>query len=179
MFKKIISCIVLASFLSLNTGCFGSFTLTQKLYNFNNSFDNKFVKTIVFWAFVIVPVYGTATFIDAVVLNLIEFWLGSNPLALNSDTETQKTFTANGKTYNVTIGKGSITILQTKGPDAGKKITLNYRNDEKSWYLLDGISSTKIASFEAGSNNKVNLYYPDGRTISHNIEAMEIAAAVK
>ncbi|MCX7725513.1 MAG: DUF3332 domain-containing protein [Chitinispirillaceae bacterium] len=135
---------------------------------------------MVFCAFTfVVPVYEVAAFVDAVIFNLIEFWLGSNPLALNSDTETQRIFTSNGKTYNVTMGKGSITILQTNGPDAGKKITLNYKKDEMSWYLSDGISSNKIASFEVGSTNKVNLYYPDGRVVSHNIEATEIASATK
>jgi len=58
------------------TGCFGSFELVQRVYDFNESFDDKFVRSVVFWAFVIVPVYELAALADAVVLNVIEFWSG-------------------------------------------------------------------------------------------------------
>ena len=34
-----------------------------------------------FWAFNIIPVYGVLGFADVIVLNPIEFWTGSNPVA--------------------------------------------------------------------------------------------------
>lgn len=63
------------------TGCYGKFALTQKLYGWNGSLGNKFVNTIVLWAFIILPVYEVCAFVDFVALNLIEFWSGTNPLA--------------------------------------------------------------------------------------------------
>ena len=75
---SLVACLALAS---VTTGCFGKFALTRKLYGWNDSFDNKFVKTIVFWAFNIIPVYGVLGTADFLVLNLIEFWSGSNPVA--------------------------------------------------------------------------------------------------
>ena len=74
----IVTALALASF---TTGCFGKFALTRKLYGWNDSFDNKFVKTVVFWAFTIIPVYEVLGFADFIVLNTIEFWTGSNPVA--------------------------------------------------------------------------------------------------
>ncbi len=63
------------------TGCYGKFALTRKLYDWNGSLGNKFVNTLVMWVLMIIPVYGVVTFIDGFILNLIEFWSGSNPLA--------------------------------------------------------------------------------------------------
>lgn len=65
----------------LTTGCFGKFALTRKLYTWNDSLDNKFVKTMVFYVFFIVPVYEVFSFADFIVVNTIEFWSGSNPVA--------------------------------------------------------------------------------------------------
>lgn len=62
------------------SGCYGKFALTKKLYDWNGSLGNKFLVWIVFIIFVIVPVYGVATFVDGFIFNLIEFWTGSNPL---------------------------------------------------------------------------------------------------
>ena len=65
------------------TGCFGYFPLTRAVYKFNSEVGGrvgsdrtgtKVVQSIVMWIFVIIPVYGVATFADVVVLNLIEFW---------------------------------------------------------------------------------------------------------
>jgi len=70
------------------SGCFGKFALTQKVYKWNNSLGNKFVKTLVFWAFCIIPVYEVVVgFLDPVIFNLIEFWSGSNPLAMGPNTQ--------------------------------------------------------------------------------------------
>lgn len=67
------------------TACFGSFNLTRKLWTFNNTVSkNKFAKEVVFLALNIVPVYGAAGFIDAVVVNTVEFWSGKNPVQMTS-----------------------------------------------------------------------------------------------
>ena len=74
----IVTALALASF---TTGCFGKFALTRKLYSWNDDLGNKFVKTIVLWAFMIVPVYEIFGFADFIILNTVEFWTGSNPVA--------------------------------------------------------------------------------------------------
>jgi hypothetical protein len=63
------------------SGCFGSFSLTHKVWQLNDSVsDSKWVKWVLFLAFVIVPIYGISIFVDAIVLNTIEFFTGSNPM---------------------------------------------------------------------------------------------------
>ena len=63
------------------SSCIGSFSLTKKVHEWNQNLGNKFVNELVFIAFCIVPVYEVAAFIDAIVINSIEFWSGSNPVA--------------------------------------------------------------------------------------------------
>jgi hypothetical protein len=58
------------------TGCWGSFNLTGRLYDWNGHFESKWASWGVFAVFVILPVYGTTLFVDAVVLNTIEFFSG-------------------------------------------------------------------------------------------------------
>ena len=67
------------------SACFGSFNLTRKLYGFNKDVSkDKFVRELVFLGLNIVPVYGIAGFIDAVVANTVEFWTGENPVTMGS-----------------------------------------------------------------------------------------------
>lgn len=74
-----------AAALAGTSACFGSFNLTRKVYGFNKGVSNdKFVRELVFLAFNFVPVYGAAGFIDAVVVNTVEFWTGKNPIQMSS-----------------------------------------------------------------------------------------------
>ena len=81
--KRFIRAVSLGLLLStapvLAVGCFGRFPLTKAVYRFNGSvFDGKWGKTILFWVFWILPVYDLAMLIDALVINLVEFWSGDS-----------------------------------------------------------------------------------------------------
>ena len=82
--KKLVAAAVLSLCLvgwTSASGCYGSFLATRWVYDFNGKIsENGAVQSIVMWAFAILPVYGLATFADAAIFNLIEFWTGSNPL---------------------------------------------------------------------------------------------------
>ena len=80
---QLVCCLVLVGGLS---GCFAGFHLTQKVYQFNDDVsENKWVDEVVFLGLNIVPVYGLATFADAIVFNSIEFWTGKNVISLDDD----------------------------------------------------------------------------------------------
>lgn len=74
--KRTVACVVLLSLAPLFTGCYGAFPLTKAIYRANGQIDNVILKNVVFWAFIIVPVYGIGALADAVVFNLIDFWFG-------------------------------------------------------------------------------------------------------
>ena len=78
--KLTVLCAIMSGSL-LFSSCIGSFGLWSKLKDWNQGLGNKFVNEIVFLAFHIVPVYEVAILSDVLVLNSIEFWSGSNPIA--------------------------------------------------------------------------------------------------
>ena len=120
--KKVILSIALASTLFLSS-CLGSFALTQKCYNWNQSIGDKWINELVFIGLNIIPVYDICLFVDAVVLNSIEFWTGSNPVALN----TEVIDTDNGQ-YLVETNENGYTITKD-----GESIQLINENDV--WYI--------------------------------------------
>ena len=82
--RRKLAAIVLVSFFA--TGCTGSFNLTRGVYNLHHGQDDKWSDELYFLAVTLLPVYGLATFADAIVFNSIEFWTGENPIEY-SNTE--------------------------------------------------------------------------------------------
>jgi hypothetical protein len=80
-FGKGIALVLAAVLGAFSAGCFGKFQLTRKVYDINQSIDEKYVRSATTWIFVIVPVYGFAALLDLIVFNVIEFWSGENPVA--------------------------------------------------------------------------------------------------
>jgi hypothetical protein len=65
------------------TGCMGKFALTTGLYGWNEKVTgNKLVNNLIFWGLNLLPVYELAVTVDLLILNVIEFWTGSNLMAL-------------------------------------------------------------------------------------------------
>ena len=92
----------------LFSSCVGSFGLHTKLSNWNQNISNKFVNELVFLAFNIIPVYGVCYLADALVINSIEFWSGSNPMASIGDVKTIK-----GENGNYLVSTLNNTVLAT------------------------------------------------------------------
>ncbi len=89
--RKRLGTIALAVALAFGVqGCYGKFALVQKVHKFNGSFGNKFVNELMFLVMYIIPVYGIAALVDAVVVNSIEFWTGKNPVTAKVITEGDK-----------------------------------------------------------------------------------------
>lgn len=63
------------------SGCYGKFVLTKKLYEFNGSLPDKYIRSAATWVGILLPVYASVAFLDFVLFNTIEFWSGHNPLA--------------------------------------------------------------------------------------------------
>lgn len=159
--KKAVLMIVLVSLLSLSlTGCFGSFTLSRKVYDFNASMGDKFLQSIVMWVFWIAPVYGTVMFIDVAVLNLIEFWSGSNPLAMNENDSEQRFYTHEGVTYEVITTKNRYDIKDVDNPE--NSVSFVYENSNSTWNLHSNGQVYKIAQ---DNQKELKLFNPEGKAL--------------
>ncbi len=128
------ACVLIAS-LSMSS-CIGSFNLTNKLLTWNKQIDSKFVNELVFFAFWIVPVYEVSVLADILVLNSIEFWSGSSPVAKGKTIIEG----ADGKYLVDCDGKGyTITSMND-----GSKTRLNFHEDEQTWTVVMGEDGTEM-----------------------------------
>ena len=140
--------------------CIGSFTLTNKLLSWNNQIGEKFVNELVFFAFWILPVYEVSALADILVLNSIEFWSGSNPVAKGT-----KVIDGNDGKYLVKCdGKG----YTLKSVNDGSVVRLDFNDDDKSWsYSIPGGEKHTIFTFV--DDTHISLPAPDGTTTTVEI----------
>ena len=62
-------------------GCLGPNNATNSLRNWNATVsDQDWLCEILYLGMTIIPVYGVANLVDALVLNTIDYWSGSNPI---------------------------------------------------------------------------------------------------
>lgn len=163
-FKKSVILVLLLSTGFLATGCYGSFALTKKVYNWNGTLGNKWMNSIVFFGLTyIIPVYGFAGFVDGVVLNTIEFWTGSNPLAMADGQKETKYVTDAGKTYQITASKNQFEITQVAGPNAGESATLAFNQETSVWNITNGSESVDLLKVvQINGDTAVEAFLPDG-----------------
>lgn len=148
--------------------CMGSFTLTNKLYNWNKSVGDKMVSELVFFAMLVVPVYSVTLFVDGVILNAVEFWTGNNPMAMNEgQTKTQRFVTQNGP-VDVAVSKNKIVFAPAAGTDA-EPVTFTFSEVETSWYISTAEGTSKFMQFDlSGSEPKTLLFDQNGRSQAFN-----------
>lgn len=119
-FRRAVAVLAIAAFVPIaTTACFGRFELVRKVYKFNQEVsEDKWVQELAFLVLAILPVYGLASWIDAIIVNSIEFWTGKNP-ALEADAGTKRVVQgSNGETaVSRLLPDGSIAleITETNG----------------------------------------------------------------
>lgn len=72
----------------LTAGCTGPFRLTTKVHDWNRGISGDWMEEVVFLCLNIIPVYGVSVFVDAIVLNSIEFWTGDALITKVDDATT-------------------------------------------------------------------------------------------
>ncbi|MDD3049998.1 MAG: DUF3332 domain-containing protein [Candidatus Cloacimonetes bacterium] len=145
--------------LMLLAGCYGNFSLTRKVYQFNGEMGDGVLQTVVFWAFCIIPVYSIASFLDAVVFNTLEFWTGTNPIAMQ-EGETEIRYVESEKgTYQITASQNRFDIVKIDGENAGETLALVYSPENKTWSMENDDTSSVFAQMHDSS---VDLIHPDG-----------------
>lgn len=137
--------------------CIGSFSLTNKLLAWNNRVSSKFVNELVFIAFWIVPVYEVSALADILVINTIEFWSGSSPVAKGKSVIDGQ----DGKYLVDCDGKG-YTITRM---DSGTSVRLDFDMASQTWSVAgeDGESHTLFTWVD---ETHVKLPTTDGNSIT-------------
>jgi hypothetical protein len=131
------------------TSCYGKFMLTKKIHTWNGTVSsNKFINNLVFWVLVILPVYGIGTLVDGVILNVVEFWTGSNPMAMKEGEKEVKKVAVEGNDYQITATKNRLDIVQLTGDEKGKTTSMVYNETSKSWFMNQNDAKILIAQIQ-------------------------------
>ena len=101
-------------------------------------------------------------------LNSIEFWSGSNPVA---DTGTVKTINGKDGVYTVETKKDGYHI-QKEGEE--KAIDLVFNEADKSWSVEADGEATKLLKFT--ENDEVVMYLPDGKEMNVELNQAGVLA---
>lgn len=136
----------------LLSSCIGSFGLSSKFLSWNQSIDNKFVNWIIF--FILTPAYVVTLTVDALVLNSIEFWSGSNPVQAGLVKEVKG---GDGKIYTVETLENGYKIEN----EEGKLAYFIHDAENDSWSsVVDGVE-TKLLKLE--KDNIATVFLPNGQ----------------
>jgi hypothetical protein len=149
---------VLLSSSILFSSCIGSFSLFNKLLSWNKSVGDKWINELAFVVLCIVPAYEIAWFIDAVVLNSIEFWTGDNPAS--AEVKVKELDTENGH-FTITTGANGHKI-QKDGSD--EVVEFRFNKEENSWSLAVEDKVTPL--FQFVGEDQAMVYLADGSTMT-------------
>ena len=153
----------------LFSSCVGSFGLHSRLSSWNQSIGNKFVNELVFLACNIIPVYGVCYLADALVINSIEFWSGSNPMASIGDVKQIKGENGN---YLVETIENGYTITKE-----GENISMQliYDQEQSSWNVVSDGDSTELLQINHDGTAQMRL--PNGEAMNVTLDAQGVAMA--
>ena len=167
--KMTLVCAVLAGSL-LFTSCIGSFKMWNGLKDWNQGVGDKFVNELVFIALHIVPVYEIAYLADLVVLNTIEFWSGSNPMASNEVKEIKG---ENGE-YLVKANNNGYTITNK---DDNQSMDLVYNQETQTWNAVTDTENIELVKINNNGTVSINMQNGTSMTVMPDIQGVATARA--
>ena len=153
----------------LFSSCIGSFGLFNRMVSWNQTIGNKFVNELVFLAFNIVPVYGVAYLADALVINSIEFWSGSNPIANIGDVKKVKGENGN---YMVETLENGYSITK-EGETASMELI--YDKESNTWNVVANGESAEL--IKMNNDGTADLFLPNGNKMNVTLDAQGLMVA--
>ncbi len=158
-FKTVLMTGILGVVSFSQTGCIGSFSLFNNVLEWNQGVGGKFVNAGLFFVLWVIPVYEVIIFIDSVVLNSIEFWTGSNPVAMKpGEKEVEYVRGKDGQHYKITASQNRFDIEQINGDQ--KKQAFVFVPESKTWSYQDANQKVDLLTLHA--DESISVYLPDG-----------------
>jgi len=171
--QKTVTIAVIASFMSVTSACYGPFNLTRNVYHFNSGIkgsgevNEKWMKEIVFFGMIIIPVYMFSALLDAFVFNAIQFWTGNNPVKVTQGSD--------GHIQAVELGNQTITVSWSEDHRAAD---LTYRRqgqtiktarivEEGTGYRLVEAGGQALYRTEEAVDGGLNIVDGECRLVDH------------
>ena len=167
--KKIIrnsALMIAAAF--MRSSCIGSFQLTNKVKDWNESLGDKFINEVVFLAFHIVPIYEICMFADGVVFNSVEFWTGERLVASAGEREIIK----NSFGKDVEIKRLADGYMFSDGNSSMKVL---YDSANKTWRVVTDNQSSDLIKFV--DENNAQLFLANGEVMDVTLDEAGVEQA--
>jgi Domain of unknown function (DUF3332) len=168
--NRIVAAVVMGSFLTLTTACYGPFNLTRNVYHWNGNIkggkevNEKWMKEFVFFGMIIIPVYMFSALLDAFIFNSIQFWSGDNPVKATDEG-------GDGATRIVKLGGVTVTMVES---DRGTTVTYErngiverratIETNATGYHLIDE-TGVLLAEAEKGKDGSVTLLDRDCQVV--------------
>ena len=170
LIHRIVAAIVVGSFLTVTTACFGPFNLTRNVYQWNSNIkgsggvNDKWMKEFVFFGMIIIPVYMFSTLLDAFVFNSIQFWSGNNPIkATNTgDDGAIRVVRVGGITVTMAESDRGTTVTYERNGIVERRATIE---TSATGYRLIDETGVLLAEAEKGQDGSVTLLDHDCQVV--------------
>ena len=130
------------------TGCTGSFQLMQSVHRWHRNFKERWTDEICYLVACILPIYTAAYTVDTIFLNSVEFWMGQNPITL--------------QTADATITRVDATTALVQSKATGETYTL--RRNADGTFVMSDVQGHAVTAELQGSLLTMTL--EDGQTRS-------------
>ncbi len=113
--------------------CYGTYPLFKKVNKLVGDIDGRWGSTavhIICWVF---QVYSVVLFLDLFILNTVEFWKGSDPLAMNEGESETQVVEYLGDLYRITATKNRFDVYCIDGSRKGEIASLVWDPDRRIW----------------------------------------------
>jgi hypothetical protein len=97
--------------------------------------------------------------LDVLFFNTLEFWTGSNPIAMAPGEEIIRYTSQDGKDLKIIIRQNQVIVEDLDNP--GQELALDYRPLERSWYYTSAEGKVKIATL---SEDQADFFLPSGKS---------------
>ncbi len=173
LMRTALTCFVLVCFLTVTSACYGPFNLTRNVYHWNSGIkgsgevNEKWMKEIVFFGMIVIPVYMFSALLDAFIFNSIQFWTGDNPIKVSKGPD--------GHIQEVQFGDRTVTVLWT---EEHRSAILTYQQqgqivktariiEDGNGYRLIEAGGESLYVTEQASDGGVNIVDGDCRLVDH------------
>ncbi|MEM9025072.1 MAG: DUF3332 family protein, partial [Bacteroidota bacterium] len=120
----------------VTTGCYGEFLLVKKVYEFNGTIGGNDQASRVLQSILMVigsPIYALSAGLDALIFNSVEFWSGSNPLAMKEGEQEQQTVCIEGRTVQITATANRFDMVELRDGQPVDHAVLTYDPARATW----------------------------------------------
>ena len=150
------------------SSCIGSFRLTNKVKDWNEGIGNKWVNELLFLAMHIVPVYQLSIFVDAVVLNSIEFWTGKAANVQVGNTKVVKN--SQGQDVEITAMENGYMLSNGE-----QSMNLLFDEESQIWSAEYNNQTTQLMKMVDANNAQLFLLNGDVMDITLDAQGVEMA----